>query len=602
VKLGIRIKIILISLGVIAASGLAGDLYLAHTLERLLTDRVRDGLSVSTALVAEHASESLLKLSDQQGWDRLAERLGEAARARVTLIRADGVVLGDSELNREAVRRLENHRTRPEVIEALETGRGASVRFSTTLGQRMMYVAAPFRRGDHIEGVARVAMPLGDVETAVSQLHRLIALGSLVALAVAVLMSSFAAHLTARSVRHFTATAAKMAAGDLGARTHAHGGDELAALGRALDQLAESLSATLSTLRAERDLVSGILAGMQEGVLVLSAEGRVVLVNAALREMLLIGADAEGKTLLEAIRNAELKALLERAGAGETREPAEIEIPGLKPRRLLVHASALRGATGGRIAVCVDVTQLRKLESVRRDFVANASHELRTPVASIRSAAETLRSALGEPEAAGRFVEIIERNAERLHRLVDDLLDLSRIESREYWLSPEPMALGPFVDQILGLQRERAVAKHITLERQPAGDGPLVRADRRALEQVLSNLVDNAVKYGSEGARVTVSAEIERNLIRISVTDTGPGIAAQHLPRLFERFYRVDAGRSRELGGTGLGLSIVKHLVEAMGGTVTVESAPERGTRFSFTLPGEGMASGGALSASSVAG
>jgi two-component system phosphate regulon sensor histidine kinase PhoR len=238
------------------------------------------------------------------------------------------------------------------------------------------------------------------------------------------------------------------------------------------------------------------------------------------------------------------------------------------------------------LAVFVDVTALRKLETMRRDFVANVSHELRTPVSAVRSAAETVRKALEtDPAAAGDFIDIIERQAQRLQRLIDDLLDLARIESRQLKLNVEPVPLPQVAGHMLSLFREAAQAKRIRLASQIPTDLPPARADRRALEQVLSNLIDNAVKYGSEGAQVTVTADAHNGALRVSVSDTGPGIEAKDLPRLFERFYRVDAGRSRELGGTGLGLSIVKHMVESMGGQVSVDSAPGRGTTFAFTIP-----------------
>jgi two-component system phosphate regulon sensor histidine kinase PhoR len=285
------------------------------------------------------------------------------------------------------------------------------------------------------------------------------------------------------------------------------------------------------------------------------------------------------------IRNAELKRLLDEASS--TLEPVtdEIELGDLKPRRLLVHALALPGDPGGLLAVFVDVTDLRRLENLRRDFVANASHELRTPIAAIRSAAETVARAIEtRPDAALDFVHIIERQAERLQRLVEDLLDLSRIESRQYRLALEPVAVDEAVGHAFAVLRDRAEGKRIKLE-CAIETGTQARADYRALEQVLSNLVDNAVKYIGEGGSVVVRATQQGGKLRISVQDDGPGIEARHLPRLFERFYRVDAGRSRDLGGTGLGLSIVKHLVEAMGGQVDVQSAPGRGTTFGFTLP-----------------
>jgi two-component system phosphate regulon sensor histidine kinase PhoR len=376
-----------------------------------------------------------------------------------------------------------------------------------------------------------------------------------------------------------------MAAGDLRARAALSGKDEVAELGNALDQLAASLAGALDELRGERDLLSRVLDGMKEGVLLLDGDGRVVLANPALREMVLLPQDLAGKLPLEVIRNAELKRLLDEAAGASASVSGEIELGDLKPRRLLLHAASLSDERGGLLAVFVDVTELRRLELIRRDFVANVSHELRTPVATIRSAAETLRRAADAgPEATAEFIAIIERQAERLQRLVEDLLDLSRIESRQFKLKQESVFLDQVTEHVLATFRERAEQRRVKLGSAIAA-GVQVRADARALEQVLNNLVENAVKYGSEGGAVTVRASQDGRMVRVDVADTGPGIEAAHLPRLFERFYRVDAGRSRELGGTGLGLSIVKHLVEAMGGRIEVESAPGRGTTFTVTVP-----------------
>jgi len=346
------------------------------------------------------------------------------------------------------------------------------------------------------------------------------------------------------------------------------------------------LEARVGELRAERDMLGRILQAMQEGVVVLDPDGRIVLVNPAVRSMLLIGADAVGKLLIETVRHAQLDELLERAEGEAAGASVEIELPGLKPRRLLVHASPLAGGDGGTLVVFVDVTELRRLEALRRDFVANASHELRTPIAAVRSATETLRSgALGDPGAADRFVDIIERNAQRLQALVEDMLELSKLESNELRLKREPVDLGSVVPLVLALFRERADKKGVRLVAELPPAGVRFEGDARALEHVLSNLVDNAVKYCPAGARILVRASEEGDRARLVVSDTGPGIPAEHLARIFERFYRVDAGRSRELGGTGLGLSIVKHMVEAMRGEVSVESEVGRGSTFTVSLP-----------------
>jgi two-component system, OmpR family, phosphate regulon sensor histidine kinase PhoR len=253
---------------------------------------------------------------------------------------------------------------------------------------------------------------------------------------------------------------------------------------------------------------------------------------------------------------------------------------------LLVHAAPLSGDDEGLLVVFVDVTELRRLESLRRDFVANASHEIRTPIAAVRSATETLRSgALEDPRVAARFVDIIERNAQRLQSLLEDMLELSKLESNEFKLKRERVELGSVVPLVLALFRERAEKKAVSLSSELARSPGAVEGDARALEHVLSNLVDNAVKYCPAGSRVVVSASLEGDRVNLVVSDTGPGIPAEHLPRVFERFYRVDAGRSRELGGTGLGLSIVKHMVEAMRGKVWVESELGRGATFIVSLP-----------------
>ncbi|MFH0899421.1 MAG: ATP-binding protein [Pseudomonadota bacterium] len=380
--------------------------------------------------------------------------------------------------------------------------------------------------------------------------------------------------------------------------------------------------------------MNAILSTMQEGVLVIKADGCIGLTNPALREMLLLPDDAVGKPPLEVIRNADLQEALKTVQSSRDTVSTEIELAavldanrkarirdgGTQPRRLLVRASTLAGQAASILVVLVDVTELRRLETVRRGFVANVSHELRTPITAVRSAAETLltsfraqsespdrepdREPNQEPktmdgtanannrpsmnaETTQRFLEIIDRNAERLHHLVEDLLDLSRIESRQYRMELEPVEIGSALAHLAALMQERAEKQGIAIRVETPPDDPIVaHADKHALEQVLANLVDNAIKYCGPGSEVVLSAE-NRNHGReatLRVADNGPGIEARHLPRLFERFYRVDAGRSREQGGTGLGLAIVKHLVEAMDGRISVESTPGKGSSFTLAL------------------
>ena len=581
-KLGIRLKLFLFSLSLIGISVIAAEMYLSRALEAQLTDRIRDDLVIRARLIAQRVASRIGALDDPKTSDALADEMAAAAGVRVTLVHSDGTVVGDSEVDIAQLSTVENHAGRPEVAEALARGAGSSVRYSTTTGRRLVYAAVPIVRQRIPLGTARVALPLTEVESAIWQMQKSLGMGALVALLAAMVISLFAAQLTSRKLRHLTDAARQMAAGNLSTRTRASGHDEIVALGKALDQLADSLSRSLDELRAERDLLTGILSSMNEGVLVVGRDGRIVLTNPALRAMLLLSQDAVGKSVLQVVRNADLNELLERAAQGDEME-SELELAGLMPRRVLVRAVTLQDAPGGVLAVFVDVTELRRLESVRRDFVANASHELRSPLTTVRAAAETLSTVENDAKAAARFVELIQRNAERLANLIDDLLELSRIESRELKLESEPLDLLAVVEKSLAQHAHRAQLKRITLA-HGITHAPEVRADRRALEHVLGNLIDNALKYCPEGAAVKISAVSEDATVRVAVADTGPGIAAEHRSRVFERFYRVDAGRSRELGGTGLGLSIVKHLVEAMGGTVSVESESGAGATFWFTL------------------
>jgi two-component system phosphate regulon sensor histidine kinase PhoR len=420
-----------------------------------------------------------------------------------------------------------------------------------------------------------------------------------VAMALALGLCASAAKRVAEVVRELRAAAHRMSdvSDDVvSVRTHAPVRDEFAILGQTLDRAVSHLAGSLVDLRGERDLQKKILEAMHEGVVVVDQDGRIELMNSALRSMLLLGTDAVGKLLLETVRNAQLSEMLEDARAEPDDRVVELELPGLKPRRVLVQVAPLSAGDEGLLFVFVDVTELRRLESLRRDFVANASHELRTPIAAVRSATETLRfGALDDRAAAIRFLDIIERNAQRLQLLVEDMLELSKLESNEFKLKREPVELQRVVPIVLALFRERAEKKGVRLASELPAALPAIDGDARALEHVLSNLVDNAVKYCPSGSRILVGASHDEDRVSLVVSDTGPGIAAEHLSRVFERFYRIDAGRSRDLGGTGLGLSIVKHMVEAMRGKVSVESAVGSGSTFRVVLHRAGAARFGDL-------
>ncbi|HSS39613.1 MAG TPA: histidine kinase dimerization/phospho-acceptor domain-containing protein, partial [Polyangia bacterium] len=439
-RLNLRGKLFAVSLAIIGFSILSAELSLRPAIEANLQDRIRTDLFARLALI-ELTARTQTDL-DRAHWDALADQMGAAGR--VTFIDANGDLLGDSQVPLAELAQVENHRQRPEVAAALAGSPGTATRSSGTVHQRLLYAAIPLSLPRGGRGVARLSVPLDGIDAAVRKVQHILAVALLVALVIAASISMAAAQILSRALGRMTDAARRMAAGDLDVRTRPTGRDEIASLGRALDVMAENLASTLTALRSERDLLGVILQSMQESVLVLDPQNRMLLVNPALRATFALGPDAEGRAALELIRNADLHAILDRARSGGGAATGEIEVTGPKPRRLLVHAAALPPIDRkpqGILAVFVDVSEIRRLETMRKDFVANVSHELRTPITAVRSAVDTLRLTLSDdPDASGRFVDIIDRNAQRLGSLVEDLLDLSRIESKEYRPEATPVS------------------------------------------------------------------------------------------------------------------------------------------------------------------
>ena len=580
--LGVRGKLFGLALLLIAVAGLAAGLYLEHALRPWLETRTEAELTRLTA-AARLTVETLPAPATTATLQPAAERLARAVKARVTVIDRTGRVLADSGLSPRALSEVESHRDRPEVLDATRTGRGLARRYSHTLHTELLYEAQAFSRPD-ARGVVRLAMPHSEVEELATRLRRFLLAAGLLALLAAALMSAVSSHLFSRTLRTLVESARALASGSA-RRVTFSSTDELGRLAGSFNRLAEELERALTSLAGERDRAETILDAMEEGVLVLDAAGRLLLANPAARRLLALPPSAVGLLLAEVVRAPALHALLE-AEPRVARRRAELELLGPPARRVLAQVTPLR-ATSGTLVVLHDVTEIRRLEAVRRDFVANVSHELRTPVSVIRANAELLLDgALEQPDGGRRLAEALGRNAERLSRLVADLLDLARLEAREHPLELARLALAPAARKAIDTVETLAADKQLTLAVEIA-DGVEVLADASALDQVLLNLVDNAVKYTSNGGRIVLRARTDETRdaeVRLEIVDDGPGIEAQHRERVFERFYRVDAGRSRELGGTGLGLAIVKHLVEAQGGRVGVEPVAPHGCCFWVVL------------------
>lgn len=557
-----------------------GDWLLSSRLTNELIARTTDDLTVRSALVADALRRPLASPASVGGVDepgpydvkKLDESVTDAARhgaCRVTVVDATGAVLADSEVPLLQVASLPSHADRSEIKTAAALGVGSIIRRSPTLRTPMLYVARRVDRPGASPVVVRVAVPLAALEEIAEESRRRLIVALFAAALLALLLASLSAEVTASPLEG------------------------------ALDDLDASLLSSVEEVREQRDRVNGILEAMEEGVLLLDEHGAILLMNPALRSMIEAGLEPDERRDDQGLV-APLAAIVAEAKQAEGPIVRELTLPGAQRPRLLVRATP-RLEPSGVLLVVVDVSERRRLEAVRRDFVTNASHELRTPISSIVSAAETLQGgALGDRVTAARFTDIILRNADRLRRLVDDLLELSRAESRVVPMSCEPGDVRASIAHVVELFRARAEARGIVLvvdepptkkeEGQEARTTPapvIASFDGLALEGVLSNLLDNAIKYCPGGAHVRVSCrpERERGVVQVAVADDGGGIPKEHLPRIFERFYRVDRGRARDVGGTGLGLSIVKHLVEAMGGAVRVESVVGQGTTLSFTLP-----------------
>jgi two-component system phosphate regulon sensor histidine kinase PhoR len=561
---------------------------LQGSLRDQLVQNVQAALSKELDLVGEVVKDRWQPGDSSSANDKLADQIGRSLNLRLTLIQTDGMVIGDSHVSLEDLARLENHAGRPEVLEANKSGQGASIRRSTTVGADLLYMAKILRLAGHPPLVIRLAMPLSDVDQTLAHTRRLILGAVLLGLVLSFGVAYLVARGISRPVKELTKTATSIAGGQLSHRLTRYPSHEVGDLGRAFDSMADSLQQQIEAVTRAKDRLEAVLRGMVEGVLLLDQNNQVLLANRALKDMLDLTVDPSGQAASDVIRNADLLATLNQARDGRPLVISQMRTLGPPKKYLEVSLVNLDKSTlgAGQVVVLHDITERKHTEEVRRDFVANVSHELRTPLAAIRGSVETLLDgALDSPEDARRFSEMIARQVVRLQRIVQDLLDLAALESGSLSTQFEDVNAGAFTENLIGMVEDMAHARGVELDCQLPDEDLTFRADRRRLEQAVLNLLDNAIKYTDSGGKVTLSVTKEPGQVAITVSDTGLGIAAEHLPRIFERFYRVDKNRSRELGGTGLGLSIVKHLAQAQGGTVEVQSQPGKGTDFSLILP-----------------
>jgi len=521
--------------------------------------------------------------------DALSKELGQRTATRITVVLADGTVLGDSS---EDPAQMDNHANRPEILDARMSGIGTAVRFSHTLGNNLMYVALKVEEDQRYLGCVRVAIPVDSLDKTLRGINLRIFAGGLIVALLAALVSLWISRRISQPLEEMKSGAERFARGELGRKLPVRGSEETQLLAEAMNTMASELDDRIRTVLNQRNEIEAVLASMVEGVLAVDNDERILRLNHAALTLLQVGnRDCVGRPIQEAIRKADLQRFVGRVLKEGGPMEEDLVLHGGVNRYLQAHGTLLRGADGrqiGALVVLNDVTRLRRLENLRRDFVANVSHELKTPITAIKGFVETLLDgAMHQPEDAKRFLEIVVRQTERLNAIIEDLLNLSRIEQEAESEGVELTTAE--IESVLRsvVQGCSIVAgrRNVRLELSCATDLQ-ARINPPLLEQAVTNLVDNAVKYSPEGGTVTLVGERSGEELVIHVTDRGCGIAAEHLPRLFERFYRVDKARSRKLGGTGLGLAIVKHIVQAHHGRVEVESTPGRGSSFSIYLPG----------------
>jgi len=574
-----RIAVPYVVLILLVMTGLV--LYLSGLLQDAYESVLQDRLVAEASLVLDRL-ESSLQSGDTGDLDQQARRWSDLSGVRITVIQTDGLVLGESHKDRA---QLDNHLYRLEVQHALDGDVGLSVRFSQTLGYRMMYVAVPRVTGDRVTHVVRLAYPLSEVEAGVTALRRLLVMVSVTAAFIGVLLSIGIAERITKPVRLLTRVAQRMTEGDLEARLLPTTRDEIGDLTHAFNEMATALRDKIDVLADERGRSSAVLENMADGVVITNADGRVRLINpAAVRLLDTDEARALGRTFAQVVRNHRVIELWQRCQEGGGEESELIEVGASRAAVRFIISPIRDSDQRSLLVILQDLTRLRHLETVRRDFVSNISHELRTPLASLKALVETLRDgAMNDPPAARRFLDRIDTEVDSLTQMVQELLELSRIESRQAPLRLDAITvdalIGPAVDR-LRPQAERAVVR-LSVTFEPGL--PPVLADAEGIGQVVTNLVHNAIKFTPSGGEIDVSVSGQGDYVTVSVRDTGVGISAEDQPRIFERFYKAD--RARSGGGTGLGLAIAKHIVESHGGTIGVQSAEGRGSEFWFSLP-----------------
>ena len=562
--------------------------YASSSLRQFFLGQTASDLEARARLV-EKQIEECLDPPDEKCVDLLCKKIGRRASTRITIILPSGKVIGDS---REDPAKMDNHVDRPEFMQALTGPSGNSMRYSRTLEKNMMYVGIPVRANEQTLAVVRTSIPVTAIDVALKEIQIRIAGAGLVIALFAAALSLIVSRRITRPIEELRKGAESFARGDFQCTLPVSESEEIGGLAEAMNEMARQLHERINTIIGQRNEIEGVLCSMIEGVIAVDMDERVLSMNNAAARMFGCNAsEAQGRSIQEIVRNTVLREFVTDTLSSEKPVERDVVLSSNGDLFLSGHGTLLQDAQGkqiGALIVLNDVTRLRRLEEIRRDFVANVSHEIKTPITAIKGFVETLREgAVKNPDDAERFLGIIEKHVERLEAIIEDLLSLSRIERGTEREENELVenSVKDVLDTAIQVCEVGAAARKIDIELS-CPENLFAKMEPRLLEQAVVNLLDNAVKYSNEESSIRVEASQGEGEIILSVRDEGCGIEKKHLSRLFERFYRVDKARSRQLGGTGLGLAIVKHIAQAHGGHVNVESTPGKGSTFSIYLPG----------------
>jgi two-component system phosphate regulon sensor histidine kinase PhoR len=569
--------ILLISLAAISMG-----VYLSEFARQTYTQNLERELLAEARLISDSLSQIMFDETPRQNINRMANNWSELLDKRVTIISGDGSVLGESD---QDLNQMDNHIDRPEIQQALSQGEGSSTRFSRTLEQRMMYVASPVLIDGEIAGYARLAIPLDQIESDITQIRRTLLSIVVISIILTVILAIWMGDRITKPIRKLTSFAGSISGDDPKNNDETGKLDEIEQLTRSINLMTLQLQSQIKELEIERGRIGVVLGEMTDGVIIVDDQGRIQLINPAIERMFRVSSEfVQGRSLIEALRHHQLNELWrESHRSGEARS-ASLEIN--NPHLFLQIVATPLGHVlpGSTLLLFQDITQIQQLETVRQDFISNISHELRTPLASLKALTETLQEgALDDPPAAHRFLERMQTEVDSLSLMVSELLELSRIESGRVPLHITTVQPCEILSQAVDRLRLQAERSRLSLSTKCSDDIPDISADAKRLEQVLVNLLHNAIKFTPEGGAIEARAQDRENRVIFSIEDTGVGIPSEDLLRIFERFYKSD--RSRSSTGTGLGLAIARHLVEAHGGNIWVESAEGEGSIFSFSIP-----------------